>query len=109
MCGGSPSIGHRVTNLLESGLNCLKTSLLTPGPSKLCLEVSLYLPRVLPSPGVRSLPLSVIVKAPQLLLGAVHSVALEVQAAGHTLQVARESNAMRSLMGSEKLRGLCRQ
>lgn len=58
MCGGSPSIGHRLTNLLESGLNCLKTGLLTPGPSKLCSEVSLYLLRVLPSPGVRSLPLS---------------------------------------------------
>lgn len=78
MCVGSPSIGHRLPNLLESGLNCLKTGLLTPGPSKLCLEVSLYLPRVLSSPGERSLPLSVFMGAPQLLLGAVHSMALEV-------------------------------
>lgn len=46
MHGGSLSIGHRLPNLLESGLNCLKTALLTPGPSELCLEVSLYLLRV---------------------------------------------------------------
>lgn len=85
--------------LLESGLNCLKTGLLTPGSSKLCLEVSLYLPRVLPSPGVRSLPLIVTMEAPQLRLDAVHSVTLEVQDTGHTPHIARESNVMRSLMG----------
>lgn len=38
-------------------------------------------------------------EAPQLLLDAVHSLALEVQATGRTPQVARESNAMRSLSG----------
>lgn len=39
------------------------------------------------------------VEAPQLLLDAVHSLALEVQATGCTPQVARESSAMRSLNG----------
>lgn len=94
-CGGA-SIGHRLPNLLESGLNCLKTGLHTPGPSKLCFEVSFYLLRVLPSPGARFPASLCLWEAPYLFLGAVHSMALEVQAARHLPWVVSKRNAVRT-------------